>query len=340
MAVLQASRSIDLALSTGAPADVAIGSITYRSRANGRPDWRELDALTRGAQQRNRAAGLTGTLVYEDGRFFQCLEGPPAELEPVWQSIQSDPRHREIEILSMRLGTARMFDGWDMRWLRRGQQAGDAGTGLGFLEPAAPSALLAGAARTMETEAFANEVRRRHPHASLGSLIDYVVEPTARALGDAWMEDEIDEAMLAIALGRLIHVVHDRARTEPARIGGGRRLLAVTLPGEPHLLGAVAMAERHLCAGWRVDLEFPARAVDLTRLVAATAYDRLDIATSDAIDRIGARTAATSLAAALRRMSRNPAIEISFGGRAFWRDDAGSGLDGCRFRSSAATLAV
>lgn len=317
-----------------------IGSITYRSRANGKPTWAELDALTRSAQQRNRAAGLTGMLLYEDGRFFQWIEGPPDKLEPVWQSIRGDARHREIDVMSMRVCDHRMFAGWDMRWMRRGERAkpGDPpAAGLDFLEPVAPSERLARLALGGDEDAIGAELDRSYPRTPLAALLDYAIEPTARVLGDAWLRDDIDELALTCALSRLNRLVHDRATREAPTGEARRSLLAATLPGEAHILGAVAAAELHLNAGWTVALEFPASIDALLHLVRAKSYDRVDIATSDALDR-GARGTALELAARIKRASRNPAVEISFGGRAFWADATPNGLAYCTYRSTAAAF--
>jgi hypothetical protein len=316
-----------------------IGTITYRSRANGLPSWQELDALTRSAQRRNRAAGLTGTLLYEDGRFFQCIEGPPETLEPVWDSIRKDRRHRDIQVLSMQIGPARLFTGWDMRWLRRGQRPGPEGTitpGLQFLDPIAPSDRLARALLADDAFDLAIELDRTHPRTPLAVLLDDVMEPVARALGDAWMRDDIDEVALTLTLERLHRVVHERARQAEVAPGPGRRLLAVTFPGEVHLLGAIAAAELHVNAGWLVDLEFPRSTDALLRLVSRVPYDRVDIASSDAIERDGVRAGAEGLARRIAAASPNPDIEVSFGGRAFWADDSHAVSASCRVRSSAA----
>ena len=53
-------------------------------------------------------------LLYENGRFLQTLEGPPAGLQQVWSSICRDRRHREIEVLTEHLVSNRLFAGWDL----------------------------------------------------------------------------------------------------------------------------------------------------------------------------------------------------------------------------------
>jgi hypothetical protein len=93
--------------------------LAYRSRALVRPSERELEGILRKAQERNRAERLSGLLIYDQGCFFQWLEGPAAALARVWQSIQRDSRHRDIEILREQNLTDRFFGAWDMRLARR-----------------------------------------------------------------------------------------------------------------------------------------------------------------------------------------------------------------------------
>jgi hypothetical protein len=78
-----------------------------------------LDTILRKAQERNRAEGLSGLLIYDQGCFFQWLEGPKLNLARVWDSIRRDPRHRDIKVLRQETLAARFFAGWDMRLARR-----------------------------------------------------------------------------------------------------------------------------------------------------------------------------------------------------------------------------
>jgi hypothetical protein len=104
---------------SGAP---GLTSLTYRSRAAAALAPKELHAIERVAQARNRAEGLTGRAIYDDGRFFQWLEGPPDAVSRVWESVRRDRRHTDIEDLRILPTSARVFDGWDMKLSLRGQE--------------------------------------------------------------------------------------------------------------------------------------------------------------------------------------------------------------------------
>ncbi len=67
------------------------------------------------ARDRNRAAAVTGLLIFDDGRFFQWLEGPADSVSRIWQSIRADERHTDLEILADEPTAHRIFGDWDMK---------------------------------------------------------------------------------------------------------------------------------------------------------------------------------------------------------------------------------
>jgi hypothetical protein len=117
-----------MADATPPPASVGepLSVLVYRSRVNLAPSDHELEVILCKAQERNQVEGLTGLLIYDQGCYFQWLEGPAEGLARVWASIQSDPRHHDIEILRQESMPARFFAGWDMRLARRARGRLDA----------------------------------------------------------------------------------------------------------------------------------------------------------------------------------------------------------------------
>jgi hypothetical protein len=73
----------------------------------------------RAAQERNRAQGVTGVLIYDEGHYFQWLEGPREAVTRIWESIRRDERHGDFKILRQQGIPSRFFKGWDMRLARR-----------------------------------------------------------------------------------------------------------------------------------------------------------------------------------------------------------------------------
>jgi hypothetical protein len=111
---------------TPAKSDDSIAMLAYRSRAVTPPTDRELDVLLGNAQSRNRAEQLSGLLIYDQGYYFQWLEGPQEALQRVWNSIRHDPRHRDVQILREQTMPKRFFGEWDLRLARRARGKLDA----------------------------------------------------------------------------------------------------------------------------------------------------------------------------------------------------------------------
>ncbi|PZW48385.1 FAD-dependent sensor of blue light [Humitalea rosea] len=87
--------------------------LTYFSRSLLRgPAWfveAEIERLRHTSEARNRAAGITGSLLFNDGCFAQILEGPAAALDRLFAAICADPRHSHVTVLQEVTATARAF---------------------------------------------------------------------------------------------------------------------------------------------------------------------------------------------------------------------------------------
>ncbi len=92
-----------------------LSTLTYQSRAVKPFDDDELHSLLQSSRARNKTFDITGLLVYDEGRFFQCLEGPADALDVLWQSIQRDQRHTDVELLGNAPTTLRFFANWDLK---------------------------------------------------------------------------------------------------------------------------------------------------------------------------------------------------------------------------------
>jgi len=66
------------------------------------------------ARQNNARCGITGHLLYADGKFTQCIEGPPAAVEHLWQSLLNDPRHELVQVIERGPTNVRRFAEWSM----------------------------------------------------------------------------------------------------------------------------------------------------------------------------------------------------------------------------------
>lgn len=92
-----------------------LSTLVYRSRARVPLSELELLYLLAQARGRNRAERITGLLVYDQGVFYQWIEGPDANMYRLWRSIRQDSRHHGIEILSEQQIPVRLFRDWHLQ---------------------------------------------------------------------------------------------------------------------------------------------------------------------------------------------------------------------------------
>ncbi|KPQ21986.1 MAG: FAD-dependent blue-light sensor AppA [Porphyrobacter sp. HL-46] len=299
-----------------------IGCLTYQSRAVSRPSESELEQLVAHARQRNRSLGVTGMLLYENGRFLQTLEGPPAALATVWSSISCDERHRDIEILTEHMVSSRLFSDWDLLLYsrnenpRRNTRASDlAPHALAHYVPGLAQLALAGDDARINAQ-LASIAEQGW---SADDILSHLIEPVARAMGDAWLADQCCEFDLTIGLSMLQlagHAVRTHACTGTLRRSRYSILLA-TAPGEPHMLSTAMLADQFTDAGWQVEMAFPETKEALANQIAAQGHDAVDIALSDALARQRALVKLRESVEASRKASPGHLVVVSVGGRLF-----------------------
>ena len=88
--------------------------IVYQSTATQDFESLALFQLLTEAQIRNAQLQITGHLLFMNGQFTQCFEGPIESVEQLWQSIQRDKRHKDIELLVRHPTQERRFPQWSM----------------------------------------------------------------------------------------------------------------------------------------------------------------------------------------------------------------------------------
>jgi hypothetical protein len=74
----------------------------------------DLVAILDEARRLNRAAAVTGLLLFHDGTFFQVLEGERKDVLETFERIAADPRHRDIRVLFREGVGERLFADWSM----------------------------------------------------------------------------------------------------------------------------------------------------------------------------------------------------------------------------------
>lgn len=96
-----------------------LGFFLYRSTARDGLTRADLRDILSEARRRNQELQLTGCLHYEDGLFFQWLEGPADGLWRVVDLIRADTRHHDLTVLGQGALDYRRFLDWRMRFTER-----------------------------------------------------------------------------------------------------------------------------------------------------------------------------------------------------------------------------
>ena len=78
----------------------------------------DLLELLQTARERNRELGVTGMLLYENGGFFQVIEGEPATIDQLYAAIAADPRHNRLTRIIHEPIVRRAFADWTMGFSR------------------------------------------------------------------------------------------------------------------------------------------------------------------------------------------------------------------------------
>lgn len=72
-----------------------------------------IDLLAK-SRENNHSLGVTGMLVYLDGKFLQVLEGPKSTVKKLYEKISLDDRHKKIAVLLEGPLEKRNFQDWSM----------------------------------------------------------------------------------------------------------------------------------------------------------------------------------------------------------------------------------
>ncbi|HET6431033.1 BLUF domain-containing protein [Dyella sp.] len=90
---------------------------TFQSADNGGGVEPEVARILMQSRRNNPRRGLVGALYYGDGCFFQCLEGPQAEIDTLYGQLMKDARHRDLKVLRRQFITGTSFAGWSMKYV-------------------------------------------------------------------------------------------------------------------------------------------------------------------------------------------------------------------------------
>lgn len=66
------------------------------------------------ARKKNKRLGVTGILLFDQGTFFQVIEGEAPTIERLFNDISKDPRHGQIVTIISEAIPHRQFGQWSM----------------------------------------------------------------------------------------------------------------------------------------------------------------------------------------------------------------------------------
>lgn len=147
-------------------------------------------------------------------------------------------------------------------------------------------------------------------------VLDLLLTPAARRLGEMWETDQCDFTTVTLGMIRLNQIVRDTAAPisdATSLRGRERHLLIAAAPGEQHSFGVVIITDLFRRAGWVVQSEPMMTRASLMSTVRRNWFDVVGLSVSAERGLKGL----PSVIRALRRTALNPVLGVMVGGKAF-----------------------
>jgi hypothetical protein len=96
---------------------MSLHQLVYISKATKIFDSNSLFKILEAAKNNNSHQDITGSLLYDGGRFIQILEGEKDTITSLYEKISKDPRHSNVKILYLEEASIRLFPTWSMSML-------------------------------------------------------------------------------------------------------------------------------------------------------------------------------------------------------------------------------
>jgi hypothetical protein len=96
---------------------MSLHQLVYISKATKIFDSNSLFKILEAAKNNNSHQDITGSLLYDGGRFIQILEGEKDTITSLYEKISKDPRHSNVKILYLEEASIRLFPNWSMSTL-------------------------------------------------------------------------------------------------------------------------------------------------------------------------------------------------------------------------------
>lgn len=333
------------------PDHAMFAHLSYRSSALQEFNDQELSELEISASNSNKKLGITGVFLYNNGDFFQSLEGPPVQLEKVWSKILADNRHSITEIQPLSFSSLRMYSGWNMRLFKEknvlsknkiiikgNNQISDVLFDIvnnniwPEISQKFDLTLSSTKNASFEIDKLAHLLVKdpsylpeqllhsyyKNCHYSLDKYYSFVIGPLASHFGDLSGEDVFNEFEVTIALHRVLCFFREiRQRHTQAFNGSSPKVTVINMPGENQIISSVIDYEILWQAGMDVSLHFPRTDEELIHLVRHKSIDILDLSQSPTEFKHYQLPRLRTLIEVIHASSLNPKIKVIIKGRGF-----------------------
>ncbi len=257
----------------------------YRSEATVPFGESELYDLADGARVRNRRKRVTGALFYEGGKFFQWLEGPRGTVNDLFDRIGRDPRHSDVELVSVGRTKIRVFADWNLRLFRDRRSIPYRLPLADPCDDCQTSCDVARAAARDLTRGDDRALRNVLDEAS-GQLDVQVcfVERLMRGFTELWANDECEHAEVVIGQALALAAFRHAVLSETSNVfpNCDRQILVSPLPGEPHYLRATLATTMLSAAGYPTRYLPAVSDAELVRELESSRYMGLVLVAGDA----------------------------------------------------------
>lgn len=88
--------------------------LVYISKATELFDQEGLFNILGKAKENNSQQDITGSLLYDGGRFIQLLEGDKEIITNLYEKVSKDSRHTNVRLLYIKEASIRLFPNWGM----------------------------------------------------------------------------------------------------------------------------------------------------------------------------------------------------------------------------------
>jgi len=258
------------------PDDRRIFRLAYASRSTADMAHPAVVALADDAAAHNRRNHVSGVLFAENSLLLQWLEGPAEDVCALMSRISTDPRHKDVAVLSAGWLSARRYPAWPMQLAdgglardaarsHEGKSPYDTDHAMAAFDSAAQSYrrhLHNDGSSPFWTPEFARQLIRcdsAHLPPLPGPANDNLrtrarlVDEVCETFAQAWRDDVWSLAQIAIGMAHL-NCLWQRAGRAPEPFQSRHSAVVVVPPGSGEILGAIVTADLLRATGTTVHM--------------------------------------------------------------------------------------